>query len=68
MGAARFYRRQAEVCLRMARECPDRTLANTYMLMAQDFLDRAAESPDDPELPPQFNRRFDPTGGKMGRP
>jgi hypothetical protein len=57
MGVMRFYRRQAEACLRLARECPDPSVAERYNLMAQDFLDRAAELPAEPELPSQLTSR-----------
>ena len=50
MGVMRFYRRQAESCLRLARDSSSAAMAERYRLMAQDMLDRAAQAPTDPEL------------------
>ena len=41
MSAARFYRRQAHACLRLAQQCHDHLLAQRYSLMAQDYLELA---------------------------
>jgi hypothetical protein len=63
MSVLGFYRRQAETCLRLAREFPDR--ADRYTLLAQEFLDRATEPSDDLKLPSQQGAK--PTGGDASR-
>jgi hypothetical protein len=51
MSVLRFYRRQAETCLRLAQACRNSRLADRYRLMAQAFLDRADNARDEPDLP-----------------
>jgi len=65
MGAARFHRRLAEACLRLARQSPNQILAGRYRLMAQDHLELAeGGTPSDPPSPPIAPTDNDPPDGK----
>lgn len=63
-----YYRRQAQVCLRLAQTCADTALAERLRLMAQDFLSKAEELGEDNDgIPPQMMKRGGSPDGEMDR-
>jgi hypothetical protein len=64
---AEFLRRQADNCVRVARQCFDLTASERLRIMAAELRAKADEldEEDDPKMPPQMIQR---NGSSSGEP
>jgi len=68
MPSAAYFRRQADICLRLSVIATDNELATRLLAMAEDYKAKAGASENHPEpMPPHLVGRPDPLADAVDR-